>query len=163
MAETGSATRTDPRMMFLLLAALLVGMTLPLQSGINAQLRISLSQPLLAALVSFGVGTIALALLTLALRLAVPPFSQLGGIPLWQWSGGLIGALYIFSAVLLAPRLGATTLVGAMVAGQMLGSLLYDHFGMVGYPVIPVTLRRLIGVAMILAGVWLVQQRKGWP
>jgi transporter family-2 protein len=148
-------------MMLLLLAALLVGMALPLQSGINAQLRLSLGQPLLAALVSFGVGTVALALLTLALRLTVPAASQLGGIPLWQWTGGLIGAIYIFSAVLLAPRLGATTLVGAMVAGQMLGSLLYDQFGVVGYPVIPVTLHRLAGVIMILAGVWLVQQRKG--
>ena len=148
-------------MMFLLLIALLVGMALPLQSGINAQLRIGLGQPLLAALVSFGVGTVALALAALALRVTMPSTSQLGGIPLWQWTGGLIGAIYIFSAVLLAPRLGATTLVGAMVAGQMLGSLLYDQFGVVGYPVIPVTLRRLTGVVMILAGVWLVQQRKG--
>jgi len=161
LAEAGSVTRMHPRMALLLAAALLVGMGLPLQSGINAQLRISLNQPLLAALVSFGVGTVALALISLALRVPVPPASQLGQVPLWQWSGGLIGAIYIFSAVLLAPRLGATALVGAMVAGQMLASLVYDHFGVAGYPVIPVTLPRIFGVGLILTGVWLVQHRNG--
>lgn len=147
-------------MPLLLCVALVVGMGLPLQSGINAQLRVNLGHPLLAALVSFGVGTLALALLTLALRIAIPATTQLSQIPWWQWTGGFIGAIYIFSAVLLAPKLGATALVGAMVAGQLMASLVYDHYGVVGYPVYPINLQRVAGVALIGLGVWLVQQRR---
>ncbi len=145
-------------MTLLLVAALLVGMGLPLQSGINAQLRLGLGQPLLAALVSFVVGTVALGLITLLFRTSPPAPVDLATIPWWHWTGGLIGAIYIFAAVILAPQLGATTLVGAMVAGQLLASLVYDHFGLIGYPVQPVTWQRLLGVALIGVGVWLVQQ-----
>ncbi|MEO8032342.1 MAG: DMT family transporter [Gemmatimonadota bacterium] len=158
MAEAGAATPTGTPMTLLLLAALLVGMGLPLQSGINAQLRLGLGQPLLAALVSFGVGTVALGLITLLVRTTPAASVDLAGIPWWHWTGGLIGAVYIFAAVILAPQLGATTLVGAMVAGQLLASLIYDHFGLVGYPVQPVTWQRLLGVALIGVGVWLVKQ-----
>ena len=148
-------------MSLLLVAAILVGMGLPLQAGINAQLRLGVGHPLLAALISFVVGTVALALAMLLLRLSFPPAAALGQISWWQWTGGLIGALYIFAAVILAPRLGATTLIGAIVAGQMVASLLYDHFGVAGFPVQPVTLTRIIGVILIGAGVWLVQLRRG--
>ncbi|HKV76099.1 MAG TPA: DMT family transporter [Gemmatimonadales bacterium] len=146
-------------MSLLLVAAILVGMGLPLQAGINAQLRLGLGHPLLAALVSFAVGTLALALATLLLRLSFPPATALAQIAWWQWTGGLIGAVYIFAAVILAPRLGATALIGAIVAGQMVASLVYDHFGVAGFPVQPVTLPRIVGVLLIGAGVWLVQRR----
>jgi transporter family-2 protein len=146
-------------MTLLLVGALLIGMGLPLQAGINAQLRLGLGHPLLAALVSFAVGTVALAAATLLLRLSFPPVATLAQIGWWQWTGGLIGAVYIFAAVLLAPRLGATVLVAAIVAGQMVASLLYDHFGVAGFPVQPITLQRVLGAALIGFGVWLVQRR----
>jgi transporter family-2 protein len=146
-------------MSLLLLAALLVGMGLPLQAGINAQLRLGLGHPLLAALVSFGVGTVALAAATLLLRLSFPPAGQLFQINWWQWTGGLLGAVYILSAVLLAPRLGATALIAATVAGQMMASLIYDHYGVAGFPVQPITPQRILGATLIGIGVWLVQRR----
>lgn len=146
-------------MSLLLLAALLVGMGLPLQAGINAQLRIGLGHPLLAALVSFAVGTVALAAAMLLLRVGFPPAGTLSQISWWQWTGGLIGAVYIFAAVLLAPRLGATALVAAIVAGQMVASLVYDHYGVAGFPVQPITPQRILGAALIGVGVWLVQRR----
>jgi bacterial/archaeal transporter family-2 protein len=143
----------------LLLAAILIGIVLPVQSGINAQLRVGVTHPLLAAFISFFVGTIALLGFNLALRVPAPSGEALGRIPWWQWTGGLLGALYIYAAVILAPRLGAATLVAAIVAGQMLASVILDHFGLVGYQQQSLTPGRLIGVLLVIGGVILIQRR----
>jgi transporter family-2 protein len=57
-----------------------------------------------------------------------------------------------------APRLGAATLVAALVAGQMVASLALDHFGWVGFTVHPIDPWRLLGAALIVGGVVLVQR-----
>lgn len=146
-------------MLLLILVAILIGIGLPLQAGINAQLRIGVGHPLLAAFVSFFVGTVALGVANLALRVPLPGAGAAARLPWWQWSGGLLGALYIFASVILAPRLGAATLVSAIVAGQMMTSLVLDHFGLVGYATHPVSPGRLVGAVMVVAGVILLQRR----
>jgi transporter family-2 protein len=146
-------------MPLLILCAILIGVALPVQSGINAQLRVSIGNPLLAALVSFVVGTIALLGLNIALRAPLPSGETLGRIPLWHWVGGLLGASYIYAAVILAPRLGAATLVAAIVAGQMVSSVILDHYGWVGYAPQPVTAGRFVGVLLVIGGVLLIQRR----
>jgi bacterial/archaeal transporter family-2 protein len=143
----------------LILCAILIGIALPVQSGINAQLRVSIGSPLLAALVSFVVGTIALLGLNIALRVPLPTGDTMGRIPLWHWVGGLLGASYIYAAVVLAPRLGAATLVAAIVAGQMVSSVILDHYGWVGYAQQPVTAGRFVGVILVIGGVLLIQRR----
>jgi len=137
--------------------AILTGVALPVQAGVNSQLRGALGHPALAATVSFFVGTVALATYVVAARLAVPS-GAISRTLWWHWSGGLIGAFFIACAIILAPRLGAATLVGAVVAGQMLASLVLDHYGLVGYPQHPLNLWRMAGVALVLAGVFLIQR-----
>jgi transporter family-2 protein len=78
--------------------------------------------------------------------------------PSWYWVGGLLGALYIAAAVVLAPRLGATTMIASVVAGQMLASLVLDHFGWVGFAEHHATPSRLAGVILVVAGVLLVRR-----
>src|SRR5688500_7211211 len=112
-----------------LLLAVLVGCILPVQTGANAELRNSLGHPVTTALVSFGVGTLGLLGAVLWLRLPVPLVDAWSQSAWWQWSGGLIGAIYIAGVVVLAPRLGAGTLIAAVVSGQMIASLVLDHFG----------------------------------
>jgi transporter family-2 protein len=89
------------------------------------------------------------------------PFPDAGGLagaPAWHWLGGLLGAVYITGAVVLAPRLGAATLIAAVVAGQMLSSVVLDHFGWVGFERHPATPLRLLGAALVIAGVRLIQK-----
>ena len=135
-----------------------LGTVLPAQAGINAELRRHAGHPLLAALVSFGVGFLVLAAAVLALRVPLPAWSALRGAPWWAWLGGLLGAGLVFTSVVVAPRLGAAVLVAGLVAGQLAASVLLDHFGWVGYPVRPVNLGRIAGVLLLAAGVWLVQR-----
>jgi bacterial/archaeal transporter family-2 protein len=145
-------------MIVVLLLALLAGALLPVQTGVNLQLRGALGQPLGAALVSFVVGTAGLAILVAALRVPVPLGEGWDRSAWWHWAGGLLGAVYIVAAIVLAPRLGAATLVAALVAGQMVASLLIDHYGWVGFAVHHVSPLRILGAALVVGGVVLVQR-----
>jgi len=64
----------------------------------------------------------------------------------------------VLAAIVLAPRLGAATLIAAVVAGQMITSLVLDQYGLVGFPVHSMTLVRLLGAALVIAGVILIQR-----
>lgn len=141
------------------LLAFAVGALLPLQSGINAQLRTSLGHPVFTALVSFLVGTLALAAVCVVQRVSLPGASELGRTAWWHWVGGLMGAAYITVAVVVAPRLGATALVALVVTGQLLASLLLDQYGLAGYARMPATPARILGVVLLVAGVLLVQKK----
>ena len=145
-------------MMLFLLLAVLAGAMLPVQTGVNVQLRGLLGQPLATALVSFLVGTLGLAAVVALLRVPVPVGAAWGRSAWWHWSGGLLGAAYIAVTVVLAPRLGAAALIAALVAGQMTASLIVDHYGWVGFAEHAVTPLRLAGAALIVVGVVLVRR-----
>jgi bacterial/archaeal transporter family-2 protein len=145
-------------MIVFLLMALAAGVLLPVQAGLNAQLRSALGTPVAAALVSFLVGTASLSLVALLLRTPLPLGRAWAVTSPWQWSGGVIGAVYVLAAIVLAPKLGAATLIAAVVAGQMITSLLLDQYGLVGFPVHPLTLVRVLGAALVIAGVILIQR-----
>ncbi|WP_306591226.1 DMT family transporter [Geothrix sp. 21YS21S-4] len=149
-------------LMFILMA-FAIGLVIPLQSAINGALRITLSSgSVLAALVSFAVGTVVLGL---ASWLTGQPFATLGGlsrIPLWQWVGGALGAFFVFGSTLLAPRIGMAAMISLIVAGQVCSSLAFDHFGWVGLPVRGISGVRIAGAALILAGVLLVNFGDRW-
>ena len=143
---------------FFILLALAAGALMPVQAGINVELKnTALHDPVLAALVSFAVGTLGLAAYCLATRVPWPGLAEVSGSSLWHWSGGLLGAFFVTATVILAPRLGATTMLGLIVAGQMLASLLLDQFGLLGYAVREASPLRLLGAAMVVGGVALIR------
>ena len=144
--------------MSLVLLAILIGALLPVQAGVNAQLRLTLGHPLTTAFASFLVGTIALGLLLVVARTPLPAPRAAVHTPVWYWVGGLLGAIYICGVIVLAPRLGAATLIASVIAGQMLASIVLDQFGWVGFTQHSATPGRLLGVALVMVGVRLVQQ-----
>jgi transporter family-2 protein len=140
-----------------LLFGFAAGAMLPIQFGINAQLARWVESPLRATLISFAVGTLALALVMVATNRDWPSSDKITSAPWWVWLGGLLGAFYVLGSVVTAPRLGAATLVAVILAGQAVASLLVDHFGWVGFDENPVTPGRLLGMALVAAGVALVR------
>jgi bacterial/archaeal transporter family-2 protein len=140
-----------------LLFALVAGAAIALQAGVNTELARWIGSPIRASFVSFVVGAIALGLLSAAILKPLPSGSRLADAPWWAWVGGLLGAFYVVGAVVTAPRLGAATLVAAVIAGQIVSSLLIDQFGWVGFREHPVSAGRLAGVALVFAGVALVR------
>jgi transporter family-2 protein len=140
-----------------LLFAFAAGVALPFQAGINAQLAHWVDSPVRAAFVSFAVGAVALLLVSLLVFKPLPSAARLGDAPWWVWFGGLLGGLYVVSATVTAPHLGAATLIAVVVAGQSLASLLVDQFGWVGFDEHHVSPGRLAGMALVAAGVVLVR------
>ena len=136
---------------------LAAGAMLPIQFGVNAQLARWVDSPLRATLVSFAVGTLVLVVAALPLLRGWPGAAKLGAAPWWIWVGGALGAFYVLGSIVTAPRLGAVTLVAVILAGQAAASLVIDHFGWVGFPEHAVTPGRLLGVALLAAGVVLVR------
>lgn len=140
-----------------LLFALAAGTMLPFQAGINAQLSHWVGSPVRASFVSFAVGTVALLVLVLALYRGWPGSGRMGAAPWWVWVGGLLGAFYVLGSIVSAPKLGAVTLIALVLAGQAAASLLVDHFGWVGFPEHPISLGRIVGMALLAGGVALVR------
>ena len=141
-----------------LVFALLAGTLLPTQAGINAQLAKQLGHPLLAATVSFSFGTVALLLFTVMSHISLPALGRLIQIPWYLWLGGLLGVIYLTATIVFAPLLGAATMIGLIILGQMLAAITLDHFGLVGFPVHPLSLWRVVGVILLITGVVFVQR-----
>ncbi len=141
-----------------LLVCLVAGALMPLQAGVNAQLARWVGNPVVASLVSFAVGTLALFAYSAALRPQLPALDALAAAPWWVWGGGLLGAVFVTAAAAFAPRLGAATFISVTIAGQVLVSVLLDHFGAVGFAERPVTPLRLLGALLLVAGVLMVRK-----
>ncbi|MFO1427718.1 MAG: DMT family transporter [Steroidobacteraceae bacterium] len=143
----------------LYLMALLAGAGLIVQLGMNARLGAAFGNPIPAVFVNFAVGLVGLLAYLFVTRVPVPAREQLAGAPAWAWLGGLIGAFYVVAATIVGPRVGAVMLLSLTLTGQMLASLVIDHYGLLGFAAHPVTPLRLLGVAFLFAGVGLLFAR----
>jgi bacterial/archaeal transporter family-2 protein len=141
-----------------ILLALIAGACAPTQAGINSQLRIWTKDPVIAAMISFAVGTAALLIYVLASRVSWPAWRTTADLPWWIWSGGCLGAFLVAVTIIAAPKLGAASLMALMIAGQMVAGLILDHFGLVGYDLKPITLLRLVGTILVIGGVVLIKR-----
>lgn len=138
--------------------ALLAGAILPFQAASNATVGRALGHPLWGALTSLAVSVMVVVPALWALRAPSPAAAQAVAGPWWLWIGGVLGAIYVASAAAVTPRLGAGGFLICVVAGQIVVSVLVDHFGLMGLSARPVNLTRLAGVALILGGAFLVVQ-----
>lgn len=144
---------------FLLLLAILAGAILPIQATFNAKMAKFADSPVLAALLSFATGTIALVLYALVTQ---PNLSmQLASTrqaPAYVWLAGILGAFYVVGSVALLPRLGVALTFSLIIAGQMLVTAVVDHYGLLGVPVKMINLPRIIGLLLIIGGVILIRK-----
>ena len=143
---------------FFLLCAIAIGTFMPTQAAVNNKLATYTQSPILAALVSFSVGTFALFLYCLLGGISLSQLSQTRNAPPVAWLGGVIGAIYLTTVAFLVPRLGVGLMFSLIIAGQMLITLLFDHYGILGVPIKEVNLPRFIGILFIIIGVVLIRR-----
>lgn len=143
---------------FYLILAIVAGMMMPTQAAINNKLAANVGNPILAAFVSFFIGTIALFLYILATGIPLGNLAEAKNASLVAWTGGILGAFYVASSVLLVPRLGVALTFSLIIAGQMLITLVIDHFGLLGIATKEISLPRLLGVTLIIIGVVLIRK-----
>ena len=139
------------------LLAVLAGIVLPVQAALNTKLGKSVGDPLYGTFLSFIVGMAALFLYLIVGRVDFARIQQTQGEHWSIWVGGLLGAFYVASLIILTPRLGVAVTLGLTVAGQMAFSLVMDHYGWLDVPVHAVNVWRILGIALVVGGVWLIQ------
>jgi Putative inner membrane exporter, YdcZ len=125
------------------LAGLTLALTIRSLTGSRPALPAPFDHPALIGAVALASGT----LLALGLR----------GLPLAYAVTGLTAVPYLLAASYLAPKIGVGLFLAALIAGQLGGGVVLDHFGVLGTATRPIDLIRVLGIAALLTGVVLVR------
>ncbi len=141
-----------------ILIAIAAGAVLPLQAGLNVQLGKSVQQPIFAAFASFLIGSIGLLIYLYILKFNFASIVQTKTVSPIVWIAGILGAFYVAGVIILAPKLGTALTFSLIVTGQMVISLILDHYGLLGLPVKQINWQRMIGVIFLVAGVLLIRK-----
>ena len=134
------------------------GISVLIQQVLNANLRAELNSAAWSGFMSYFLGVLFMAVLALVLRDPVPPMAVIGRVPLWAWSGGIFGAIFIALSIVTIPKLGGAAYIAILVTGQMIAALAVDHFGWLGVAERQIDVPRLIGVALLVGGVVLIRR-----
>lgn len=147
--------------MYYYLLALIAGAALTAQVGVNGRLLVNLGSPVLTSFFSFLIGTIGLGTAYVIAAYnglqSVPTSNAFAQTNVWMWLGGLIGAFYIFTVIVCAPKIGFANMFSLVVAGQILLAIICDHFGLFGSHIHLLTPMRFVGVALLVVGVYIIQ------
>lgn len=136
--------------------ALLAGTLITVQTGSNARLKEAFGEALPAVIVSSSLGIVLLVAVTLTVRIPWPSLPNVASAPWWAWLGGALGAIYAVTMVLLARELGAATLTALVVTGQLVCSVVLDHFGWAGFTEHPAGIGRIVGCVLMVVGFCLI-------
>src|SRR5690349_7719350 len=147
----------NPAALLPVVLVLAAGGMIALQAPTNAMLAKAGGSPVLAALISFVVGTIGLLIAWVGSGNR-PAASAFGGLPWYAWIGGLYGATFVAVAAYAAPRIDLASLITIGIAGQIAMALWLDHLGALGLSREPINPGRLLGAALVIGGVVLVRR-----
>jgi bacterial/archaeal transporter family-2 protein len=132
----------------------LTGGLIAMQPAVNAGLGKATGN-LAAALVSFAIGTLLLAGIVVLAGQA-EGIGQVSGVPWYLLLGGVLGAAYVFSALVTVSSIGAGGVAAATITGQLVFSLILDRVGFLGLEATPISLERVVGVFLLLSGTFLI-------
>ena len=144
--------------LLLLVVALGAGGLVPVQGSINARLSEGLNHPLQATFISFFGAVLLLIVVLLALHPALPSLAQLRTIPPIYYTGGIYGVMFVTTLLVLTPHIGIASTVTATIVGQLILSVILDHFGLFGLTRHPMGLSRVLGSAGLLISLYLIQK-----
>ncbi|HTN60736.1 MAG TPA: DMT family transporter [Devosia sp.] len=140
------------------LLGVVAGACIATQAPINAQLGRELGMPLAAAAMSFLAGTIALWIVSFAVaRLQGISIDFFAPAPWLLVTGGLLGAVFVTSTIVLTPMIGAAAVMGLAIAGQLLAGLTLDRMGFMGMAVREISLGRVAGAVLLVAGAVMIR------
>jgi len=143
-------------MIFWMVLALVAGAAIPLNGAFNARLGAAIASPIHASMISFFIGTLVIAAYALATRQTVS-WTSLASVPWYGWLGGVVGAFSLTVIILTYPKLGPGLGFGLVVAGQLLMSLMLEHFNVLVAQPHPISGFRVIGLALVLGGVVMIR------
>ncbi|PIE44777.1 MAG: hypothetical protein CSA44_03125 [Gammaproteobacteria bacterium] len=146
-------------MVIFYLLAITIGFLVAFQSGLNAELSKAINSNIWAAVISFFVGLVVLLLYMFATQ---QPLSvkKLAAVPPYLFIGGALGAMFVLSIIILFPKIGAVNVVMFTVTGQMLCSLIIDHYGWFNAPINPINWQKVAAILLMLIAVFWFQRSR---
>jgi len=139
--------------------ALFTGALIPIQASTNSIFSKSIGNPLITGLMVFIVGLVGMIIFIALSGTTFPVRHQLVSAPLYSDLGGIIIATYVVIITFLVPRIGVGTAIGLIVTGQIICAVIIDHFGLFSVPVHSISITRVAGVLLMIAGIYLVMKK----
>jgi len=136
--------------------AIIGGVFLAAQGGLNSHLGVLLKNPLIATFVAFLSSTIFACVFFLSVK-NPPTWIEIKEIPVYLWfTGGLFSVLGIMLYYYTIPKLGISTMISLGLFGQLVFSVIAGHFGWLNLPIEPITLKRVVGVVTMISGILMI-------
>lgn len=140
---------------FYIALMLLAGLGIPTMAALNASLGAKLQSPFLAVIILLLFAFILVLSLLLVVE-GVPRNIQWQSIPWYLYISGIFFAFYILTASWVMPRFGAANAIGFVLLGQLIAMVVIDHYGLFGLARYEINIKRLCGLILMIAGVFLV-------
>src|SRR5262245_8464768 len=143
----------------LMLSTLFIGAILPVQAVLNTRLGKQTGGALISSTLRFLVGLIALLIINLVANYSALSNMRLLSVSPWYvWMGGLLGAIYVTCIIFVNQQQGVALTFALVVAGQIFVSLVIDHYGLFGSIVRPISIAKIMGALLIIAGLVLIKK-----
>jgi len=130
---------------------LLIGVVLTLHLAMNAQVGAIVKNPKMGNALFWTIGAIT-AIIIGATAWDPEVFVRLKTVPLWLLTAGIMGAALVFGIAWTIPQIGAGPAIVLMIAGQLLTAMAFSHFGILGSPVEPVSILKIVGALLLIGG-----------
>ncbi|MEL6463653.1 MAG: DMT family transporter [Pseudomonadota bacterium] len=141
-------------------ATVTIGLALALQPAMNAEVARRIGSGIGGVMFSLSVSVVVIVAWALITRPTIQP-AALAAAPWWIWFSGLIGALFLLTGLSATPAIGAAGFFLCLIVGQLTGSAIADHFGMVGLSERPLTWQRMFGIALVAIGALIAVRERG--
>jgi len=138
---------------------LLIGFILSLHLAMNSQVGMILKNQKMGNAMFWTIGAITAIIIGLT-GWDPAVFTRLKEVPLWLLTAGVMGGLLVFGIAWTMPRLGAGPAFVLLIAGQVISGMIFSHFGLLGSPVEPISMVKIVGVVLLISGAAIVTYAK---
>jgi transporter family-2 protein len=140
---------------YLFALMVLIGIVLALHLTMNAQVGIILKNPKMGNALFWIIGGVTALIIGLT-SWDVDVFNRIKDVPVWLLTAGAMGGALVFGIAWVIPQIGAGPAFVLMIAGQVITGMVFSHFGILGSPVEPITMTKVLGAFLLLSGVGMV-------
>lgn len=135
----------------------LTGVGIPILAALNGGLGARLGSPMAASMILFGLAFLIAATGAL-LTGSAGQMRFTSDIPAHFYFGGLFVAFYVIAVTFIAPKFGVGNAIFFVLVGQLVSAATIDHFGLFGALRSAIDMKRVAGIALMVAGVWLARR-----
>lgn len=141
-----------------IILSIICGIASSVQIGLNATLAKGLGNEMWTAIVALFIGALGLSVYAILTQNMSFKWQGISTAPLWVWTGGLLGAVFVAGSMIAAPKIGSAMFVGLILVGQMLAALVLDHYGLLGFQQSQINLGKILGMCLLVGGLVIIKK-----